>query len=113
MEKHIFLDTIVLQQCKLFTEIDWEDLFGVECEKISIHIPNMVLRELDNQKKESKKARQVIPLLRKLRNTEFKPKIFLELTLFPTKWDSLKEEWKKKLDRTDPDHHIIEEIKNI
>ena len=110
MEKHVFLDTNVLQQCKLFTEIDWEVFFEDNPEKITIHIPNMVLKELDNNKKESKKARQVIPLLRKLMEKEFKPKIFLELTLFPTKWDSLKEEWKERLDKTDPDHHIIGDI---
>ena len=110
MEKHVFLDTNVLLQCKLFTEIDWEECFEDSPEKIVIHIPNMVLRELDKNKKESKKARQVIPLLRKLMEKEFQPKRNLELTLFPTKWDSLKEEWKERLDRTDPDHHIIGEI---
>ena len=110
MEKHVFLDTNVLQQCKLFTEIDWENLFEDNPEKITIHIPNMVLRELDKNKKESKKARQVIPLLRKFIEKEFRPKVYLDLSIFPTKWDSLKDEWKEKLDINDPDHHIIGEI---
>ncbi|MEJ2248839.1 MAG: PIN domain-containing protein [Candidatus Lokiarchaeota archaeon] len=108
----IFLDTNVFLQCKTFTEIKWRDLFEISKEKddIVIKVPYIVNKELDKAKKYEKKARNIQSKLRKLNNMEFDEGISLKISIFPTKWSSLKSEWTDKLDENESDCRIIAEI---
>ena len=108
---HVFLDTNVIIHCKSFTEIDWEELFKEFGKKdIKIVIPYIVNKELDGLKGQNKKARNVQSKLRDLRDTEFKNGITLNITVFPTTWNSLEPQWAENLDQNDPDCKIIAEI---
>jgi len=112
MTKYIFLDTNVFLHCKVFTEIDWRDLFEEtqKNDEISIVVPYIVNKELDNLKGYEKKARNIQKKLRELKDVEFKEGITLNITLFPTKWSILKPDWVEKLDENDSDCQIIAEV---
>lgn len=109
---YIFLDTNVFLHCKAFTEINWQAIFKEpqKSDKIVIIVPYKVNEELDNLKKSEKKARNVQKKLRELKDVEFKDGITLNITVFSTKWSSLKPEWAEKLDENIPDCQIIAEI---
>ena len=112
--KYIFLATNVFYHCKFFTEIDWKSLFPSESvEKIIIKVPNMVLRELDKGKFDKKRVKQVLSRFQELENSEFKESVVLQLSLYPTKWDSLDPKHQEVLDQKVKDHHIIAEILNF
>lgn len=112
MAKYIFLDTNVFLHCKTFTEIDWRKLFKEtqNDDEILIVVPYMVNKELDNLKKHEKKARNLQNKLKELKDIEFKEGITLNISIFPTKWSSLKPEWAEKLDENESDCKIIAEI---
>lgn len=106
---NIFLDSNLFLHAKLFTEINWEDIFDVEYSETVIRIPFMVIKELDNLKYKNKRARQVIAKLRKL-ETHSEGKLKIELSIFPPKWTNLREEIKEVLSEEESDHRIISEI---
>lgn len=112
MIKYIFLDTNVFLHCKVFTEINWRDLFEEtqKTDEIIIVVPYKVNKELDNLKGHEKKARNIQKKLRELKDVEFKEGITLNITLFPTKWSILKPDWVEKLDKNDSDCQIIAEV---
>ncbi len=112
MTLFVFLDTNVFIHCKTFTEIEWRDLFkeNQNDEEIVIVLPYMVNKELDNSKKYEKKARNIQNILKELKDVEFKEGITLNISIFPTKWSSLKPEWAELLDENESDCKIIAEI---
>lgn len=100
--------------CKLFIEIDWKVLFPRECiEKIVLKVPNIVLEELDDQKYEKKKAKQIIQKFREFEGKEFKSGIELQISMYIPNWDSLENDQRKILTEKKKDHHIIVEILNF
>ena len=108
--KYIFLDTNVFYICKFFMDIDWKSIFTDKVDKVIIKVPYMVIKELDKGKYDKKRARQVLPILRKLKDTEIKEGVELQISIFPTKWESLEQGWKDKLDKEDHDNRIIAEV---
>lgn len=108
--KYIFLDTNVFYHCKFFLEIDWKSIFTENVNKVIIKVPYMVMKELDRGKYDKKRAQQVLPILRKLKDKEINEGVELQISIFPTKWEFLKQEWKDKLDKEDPDNRIIAEV---
>lgn len=112
MTVFIFLDTNVFLHCIEFTQIRWRDLFEEpkKSENLVIKVPYVVNEELDNLKKKEKQARKIQKKFRELQNKEFKDGIKLEITVFPPKWSSLKDDWAKKLDENVSDCKIIAEI---
>lgn len=112
MTLFVFLDTNVFIHCKIFTEIKWRELFkdNQNDEEIVIILPYMVNKELDNLKKYDKKARNIQNKLKELKDVEFNESITLNISIFPTKWSSLKPEWAELLDENESDCKIIAEI---
>ena len=108
--KYIFLDTNVFYHCKFFMEIDWKSSFTDKVDKVIIKVPYMVIKELDKGKYDIKRAKQVLPILRESKDTEINEGVILQISIFPTKWESLEQEWKEKLDKEDHDNRIIAEV---
>jgi rRNA-processing protein FCF1 len=98
LTKFVYIDTNIFYHCRFFTEIDWKSIFKENVDKVVIRVPYMVMKELDKGKYKFKRARQVLPKLRELKDREIKNGVELEISLFPTKWESLDSEWKEKLD---------------
>lgn len=112
MTRYIFLDTNVFLHCKAFTEIDWRTLFKEtqKDDELVIVVPYMVNKALDELKKYEKKARNIQSKLKELRDVKFKEDITLNISVFPTKWSTLKSEWADLLDENESDCKIIAEI---
>lgn len=112
MDYYIFLDTNVFLQCRSFIDIDWKSLLTdfKDKDKIFLMVPYIVNKELDKSKYFEKKARNLQKNLRNLKDKEFKNQIYLKISIFPPKWNSLEAEWLDKLDSDEPDCHIIAEI---
>ena len=58
------LDTNVLVQCKNFTQIRWEKVFDEKFEKITLIIPYMAMKELDELKHKNYNALKAMNRIR-------------------------------------------------
>lgn len=105
------LDTNVLIHCKNFTQIQWDNIFEEDFDKILILIPCMVLKELDNLKYKNKSALKALNKIRDIETGKLLVKSFglISSILLPN-WDKLLEAHKQKLSRDESDHQILAEV---
>jgi rRNA-processing protein FCF1 len=105
------LDTNVLVQCKNFTQIRWEKVFDEKFEKITLIIPYMVMKELDELKHKNYNALKAMNRIRDIELGKLNINLFsLKSSDSPPVWEKLSDSQKQYLSSSDPDHQILAEI---